>query len=122
MPDTSMLDVNDMRDAATEATALLRALAHEDRLLLLCQLSQEELCVSDLEARLDIHQPSLSQQLGVLRKQGLVATRREGKHIFYRIADDKVLNVLQVLYTQFCAGAVPSGIPAATESSTTASD
>ncbi|MGM0785821.1 MAG: metalloregulator ArsR/SmtB family transcription factor [Pseudomonadota bacterium] len=122
MPDTSMLDVNDMRDAATEATALLRALAHEDRLLLLCQLSQEELCVSDLEARLDIHQPSLSQQLGVLRKQGLVATRREGKHIFYRIADDKVLNVLQVLYTQFCAGAAPSGIPAATESSTTASD
>ncbi|WP_163576864.1 ArsR/SmtB family transcription factor [Halomonas faecis] len=122
MPDTSMLDVNDMRDAATEATALLRALAHEDRLLLLCQLSQEELCVSDLEARLDIHQPSLSQQLGVLRKQGLVATRREGKHIFYRIADDKVLNVLQVLYTQFCAGATPSGSPTATESSTTASD
>ncbi|WP_163560075.1 metalloregulator ArsR/SmtB family transcription factor [Halomonas sp. NO4] len=104
MPDTSMLDVNDMRGAAAEATALLRALAHEDRLLLLCQLSQEELCVSDLEARLDIHQPSLSQQLGVLRKQGLVATRREGKHIFYRIADDKVLALLQLLYTQFCAG------------------
>lgn len=122
MPDTSMLNVNDMRHAASEATALLRALAHEDRLLLLCQLSQEELCVSDLEARLDIHQPSLSQQLGVLRKQGLVSTRREGKHIFYRIADDKALALLQVLYSQFCAGTTLSGSPAAIESSTTASD
>ncbi|RDB42383.1 ArsR family transcriptional regulator [Halomonas sp. DQ26W] len=88
--------------AAASATGLLRALAHEDRLLLLCQLSQEELCVSDLEARLKIYQPSLSQQLGVLRKQGLVTTRREGKHIFYRIADARALALLQVLYQQFC--------------------
>ncbi|TFH86536.1 transcriptional regulator [Billgrantia azerbaijanica] len=105
MPDTSQLDIDEMRVAAASATALLRALAHEDRLLLLCQLSQEELCVGDLEARLDIRQPSLSQQLGVLRRQGLVSTRREGKHIFYRIADDKALGLLQVLYAQFCAGA-----------------
>lgn len=103
MPDASQLNVNEMRDAATSATALLRALAHEDRLLLLCQLSQQEMCVGDLESRLDIHQPSLSQQLGVLRKQRLVSTRREGKHVFYRIADDKVLALLQVLYQQFCA-------------------
>ncbi|PMR73177.1 ArsR/SmtB family transcription factor [Billgrantia endophytica] len=109
MPDTSQLDINEMRDAAAAATGLLRALAHEDRLLLLCQLSQEELCVSDLEARLGIHQPSLSQQLGVLRKQGLVATRREGKHIFYRIADGKALALLQVLYTQFCTQAEADG-------------
>ncbi len=105
MPDTSQLDVNAMRDAASLATALMRVLAHEDRLLLLCQISQRELCVGELEERLDIHQPSLSQQLGVLRKQKLVATRREGKHIYYRIADGKALALLEVLYEQFCRGA-----------------
>lgn len=96
------LSLDQMRNSAAEATALLRSLAHEDRLMLLCQLSQEELCVSDLEERLGIYQPSLSQQLGVLRREGLVSTRREGKHIYYRVADDRVLAVLQTLYSLFC--------------------
>ena len=69
---------------------------------LLCQLSQEELCVSDLEQRLGIQQPSLSQQLGVLRREELVLTRREGKHVYYRVADARVLGLLQTLYTLFC--------------------
>lgn len=100
----SMAEVNieQLRNAAGEATALLRTLAHEDRLLLLCQLSQGELCVSDLELELGIFQPSLSQQLGVLRRQGLVATRREGKNIYYRVVDEKTLAVLQTLYELFC--------------------
>lgn len=100
----SMAEVNieQLRNAAGEATALLRTLAHEDRLLLLCQLSQGELCVSDLELELGIYQPSLSQQLGVLRRQGLVATRREGKNIYYRVVDEKTLAVLQTLYELFC--------------------
>ncbi|MEW5251033.1 metalloregulator ArsR/SmtB family transcription factor [Microbulbifer discodermiae] len=82
---------------------MLRSLAHRDRLLLLCQLSHEELCVSELEEQLDIHQPSLSQQLGILRREGLVATRREGKHIYYRIRDRRVLALLQTLYQLYCA-------------------
>lgn len=100
----SMAEINieQLRNAAGEATALLRTLAHEDRLLLLCQLSQGELCVSDLELELGIFQPSLSQQLGVLRRQGLVATRREGKNIYYRVVDEKTLAVLQTLYELFC--------------------
>lgn len=102
MPDTSVLDINQMRASAGKAVSLLRSLGHEDRLLLLCQLSQEELCVSDLEAKLDIHQPSLSQQLGVLRREGLVSTRRAGKHIYYRIAQPHVLEVLQKLYDLYC--------------------
>lgn len=102
MPDTTHLSVAQMRDNAAEATAVLRVLAHEDRLLLLCQLSQEELCVSDLEARLAIRQPTLSQQLGVLRRENLVATERRGKHIYYRIADERVLAVLQTLYELYC--------------------
>lgn len=102
MPDTSKLSIEAMRQAADGATQMLRSLAHQDRLLLLCQLSQEELCVSDLEDRLGIYQPSLSQQLGVLRREGLVATRREGKKVFYRIAEPRVLQLLQTLYELFC--------------------
>lgn len=108
MPQTQGLDIDRMHTAAGEATSLLRQLSHEDRLLLLCQLSQEELCVSDLEQQLDIRQPTLSQQLGILRRGGLVATRREGKHIYYRIADARVLAVLQTLYTLYCEPEEPS--------------
>ena len=97
------LDMARMRTAATQATSLLRSLAHEDRLLLLCQLCQEELSVGELEQRLDIRQPGLSQHLGVLRRENLVATRREGKRIFYRVADERALAVLQTLYDSFCA-------------------
>lgn len=91
-----------MRGAAFEAATLMRALSHPDRLLLLCQLSQGEACVSDLEIACSVFQPSLSQHLGVLRREGLVETRREGKHVFYRVADDNALAVLQVLYERFC--------------------
>lgn len=102
MPDTENLDIETMRHSAGNATRVLRSLAHEDRLLLLCLLSQEELCVSELEHRLDIQQPSLSQQLGVLRRENLVSTRREGKHIYYRVADNRILQVLQILYDLYC--------------------
>ena len=96
------LDTAQMRAIARTATGLLRGLANEDRLLLLCQMTHGELSVGDLEARLDIRQPTLSQQLGVLRSEGLVATRREGRRIFYRIADPGVLAVLQTLYGLYC--------------------
>lgn len=102
MPDTSELNIEDMRAAAEQATAMLRTLAHEDRLLLLCQISQKELCVGELEEQLDIRQPMLSQQLGVLRRQELVSTRRDGKRIYYRIADPHALTLLQTLYSLYC--------------------
>ena len=96
------LDMTEMRAAAGQATALLRVMANEDRLLLLCQLSQGELCVSELEELLDIRQPTLSQQLGVLRNEGVVSTRREGKHIYYSVSDVRVLELLQHMYVIFC--------------------
>ena len=99
------LDLQAMRIAATKAGGLLRALANPDRLLLLCQLAQGEHCVSDLEDSVGIHQPTLSQQLGVLRDESLVNTRRDGKKIFYSIASKEALAVMQVLYQQFCAPA-----------------
>lgn len=96
------IDISQMRTNAADAVNLLRTLAHEDRLLLLCQLSQQEMCVSELESGLDIRQPSLSQQLGVLRREGLVDTRREGKHIFYRVSPGPALTVLHQLHDIFC--------------------
>jgi len=92
-----LLDRRAMRDAAGHAVGILKALANEDRLLLLGQLSRGELCVSQLEELLDIHQPTLSQQLRVLRDERVVATRRDGKRIFYRLADPRLLEVLDVL-------------------------
>lgn len=97
-----VLDMTLMQTAAKEAASMLRTLANEDRLLLLCQLSQGEKSVGELEELLDLHQPSLSQQLGVLRSEGLVDTRRDGKRIFYSIADQKVLTLLEAMYGLYC--------------------
>jgi ArsR family transcriptional regulator len=95
-------DATAMRTAAGHVAALLRSLGNEDRLLLLCQMAEGELSVGELEARLDIRQPTLSQQLAVLRKEGLVTTRRDGKRIFYRIADANLLVLLETLYRLYC--------------------
>jgi DNA-binding transcriptional ArsR family regulator len=102
-PSRSMIDLATMQAAAADACALLKVLGNQDRLLLMCQLSQAELSVSELEEQLGIRQPTLSQQLGVLRESGLVTTRREGKNIFYCVASPQALAVMAVLYEQFCA-------------------
>ncbi|CNC59167.1 transcription regulator ArsR [Yersinia frederiksenii] len=102
MNDDKKFSIDLMRQAAGQACDVLRILANEDRLLLLCQLSQGEKAVGELEAALGIHQPTLSQQLSVLRSDGLVNTRREGKRIFYSIADSKVLALLEILYRLYC--------------------
>lgn len=97
-----VLDIEALREAADTATDFLRTLANPDRLMLLCQLSDGERCVSDLENDTGIPQPTLSQQLAVLRREQLVLTRREGKQIYYRIADPKVLTMLSQLQQLFC--------------------
>lgn len=99
---TAELDIRRMRAAAGRSTAVLRALANADRLLLLCQLAQGEKAVGELEQALRIRQPTLSQQLGVLREEGLVRTRRDGKRIYYSVADAKVLALLNILYELYC--------------------
>lgn len=91
-----------MRASATQVSGLLKAMANPDRLLLLCQMAQGESCVGELEAATGIRQPTLSQQLAILRELELVNTRREGKLIFYSIASAQALAVMQVLYEQFC--------------------
>lgn len=99
---TLVIEPQRLRRAAKQAVAALKLLANEDRLLLLCQLSQREMCVGELAEQLDIQQPTLSQQLSILRSEGVVETRREGKNIFYRVADRALLDILALLYRLYC--------------------
>jgi ArsR family transcriptional regulator len=111
---SGMGDIAEMRRHAAEATALLKALGNEDRLLILCTLSQGEMTVGDLEARTQIHQPTLSQQLTVLRAQGMVCCRREGRHAYYAVCSPAALATIETLYQLFCArsGSCPAPISA----------
>jgi DNA-binding transcriptional ArsR family regulator len=96
------IDLDALRLSADQAVAALKLLANVERMLLLCQLSRGEMCVSELEAELGIHQPTLSQQLAVLRTEGVVDTRRQGKNIFYSVTDPKLVEMLAVLYRLYC--------------------
>jgi DNA-binding transcriptional ArsR family regulator len=96
------IDFNQLRSSADKACALIKVMANSDRLMLLCQLSQQEMSVGELELKLDIRQPTLSQQLTVLRSAGLVSNRREGKNIYYAISSKAALAVMQVLYQEIC--------------------
>lgn len=105
LPESVSMDatmLNQMQASAGKASQLLKSLSHPDRLMLLCQLTQGEHCVSELEAKVGLGQPSLSQQLGILRKDGLVTTRRDGKQIYYAVASNDALAILNVLYDRFC--------------------
>ncbi|HID8256385.1 TPA: ArsR/SmtB family transcription factor [Pseudomonas aeruginosa] len=96
------LDIETLRRSATDACGLLKALGNPDRLLLLCQLTQGEYCVGDLASATGVEQPTLSQQLTVLRHNGLVSTRRVGKQVHYSIASQQAMEVMQVLYRLYC--------------------
>lgn len=100
---TQEIELTKMRAGAAKACRLMKVLSNPDRLLLLCQLSQGERCVSELEEMLGITQPTLSQQLTVLRDEELVSTRREGKNIYYQLSSSEALSVMQVLHQNFCA-------------------
>lgn len=101
---TVVPDLQYLRSKAGAASQLLKALANPDRLLVLCQLVEGERSVGELERLLGIVQPTLSQQLAVLRREGLVETRRDGKQVYYRIASAAALAILETLYRHFCAG------------------
>ena len=100
--DTSTLDLDKMKASAGKACQMMKVLSNPDRLMLLCQLSQGEKRVGELEEMLGIVQPTLSQQLTVLREEELVTTRRDGKNIYYQIASPQALAVMNVLFEQFC--------------------
>jgi len=88
-------------DTITEATALLKAVAHEGRLMILSKLSESEASVSELEDLLDARQAAVSQQLARLRQEGLVKTRRSGKAIYYSLADERVREIIGAVHGTF---------------------
>ena len=95
-------EIRRMMASAEEASDFLKTLAHGGRLLLLCLLAEKERSVGELEHLLGLRQPAVSQQLARLRADGLVATRRDGKAVFYRIADERTTRFIRVLYETFC--------------------
>ncbi len=101
--DMSPDDLDRMVENATRASNFLKAISHEGRLMILCHLVSGEKSVTELEQLLSARQAAVSQQLSRLRLEGLVVPRREGKAIYYRLADDRPARILEVVYELFCA-------------------
>lgn len=94
---------DDLAARACEAAAYLKTLAHEGRLMILCHLGAGEKSVGELEQLLSIRQAAVSQMLARLREEGLVATRRDGKTIYYSLSDNNTEQVIELLYSLFCS-------------------
>lgn len=97
------LDLDEMGSHAGDAAQLLKALANEKRLLVLCMLAEGERSVGELNAMLDLSQSALSQHLAVLREEGLVDTRREAQTIYYSVTPGPALEVIRTLHGIYCA-------------------
>ena len=98
----SKSELKKMQASANDACKLMKVLSNQDRMMLLCEIGQGEKCVGELEAALALHQPTLSQQLTVLRKEKLVKTRRAGKQIYYSLASQVAVAVMALLYKHYC--------------------
>ncbi len=94
--------INEMRKHAADAASLLKSLANENRLLILCSLIPGECSVSQLQQQLAISQSALSQHLAWLREADLVITRREAQTIYYRLSDNRAVLIINVLQGMFC--------------------
>jgi len=104
-------DTRRMQPLAEEATALLKALAHPARLMICCQLREREMSVGEIEKTLGIRQPRLSRELGKLREEGLVETRRESKVVFYRLTGEGRVQAMMDAICQVMLGQAAAGTP-----------
>ena len=102
-------ELDQLMRKARKASNFLKALSHENRLLLLCLLAERERSVTELENILSLRQSAVSQQLARLRYDGMVDTRRDGKTIYYSLADENVRAILEALRKAFCAPAEAEG-------------
>ncbi|WP_428671304.1 ArsR/SmtB family transcription factor [Roseibium sp.] len=98
------MDYKALEDKAETAAEFLKMMASAPRLLLMCLVLEEERCVSELAEKTGMRMPTVSQQLALLRAQGLVTTRREGTTIYYLLASEPVKDIMAMLYKHFCAG------------------
>ena len=96
------MDLVEMQSNATEAADLLKIMAHPDRLMVLCQLTQGEVGVGALQAGSNLSQSAFSQHLTVLRKHDLIRARKESQQVFYSLSDPRVEALIQSLHTVFC--------------------
>ncbi|WP_371811953.1 ArsR/SmtB family transcription factor [Ruegeria sp. R13_0] len=92
----------DLSQNALEATDFLKAMSHDGRLKILCLLLHGEKSVGEIEEAFSMRQAAASQQLSRLRLSGLIGARRDGKNIYYRVIDQRVLEIVAVLYELFC--------------------
>ena len=99
------LDADTMQQQAEAAADFIKALSHEGRLMILCYLCSGEKSVTELERLLSTRQAAVSQQLARLRADGLVSCRREGKVMYYRLADSKARKMIDLIYGLFCGEA-----------------
>lgn len=111
-PSLRGIDPIQMRQHADSAAQLLKALANEKRLQILCLLAEHERPVHELNAMLDLSQSALSQHLAVLREENLVQTRREAQSIFYSLVPGPALQVIRTLHGIFCSPTEPGANPA----------
>lgn len=102
LPAMTPVDTEEMTARANQAAALLKALSHEGRLMILCHLSTGEKSVTELERLLSQRQAAVSQQLARLRGDGLVQARRDGKAIYYSLGDPRAGQIVGLLYEMFC--------------------
>ena len=98
----SPLDFDAMKRNATDAVSLLKGLANESRLIIMCVLSEGEVSVGQLNQRIRLSQSALSQHLAVLREQGLVQTRRESQTIYYSLAETAAMDIVELLHEAYC--------------------
>jgi DNA-binding transcriptional ArsR family regulator len=98
----TVMHITDLEPRAEEAAQLLTAMANPKRLLILCNLLEQERSVTELAGIVGLEQSPLSQHLSKLRALGMVKTRRDGQTIFYRLASEPVTRVLRVLYDIYC--------------------
>jgi len=98
------MEIEAMQTQAGRAVGLLKALANEHRLLILCHLQERELSVGELNERLPLSQSALSQHLAILRRDGLVSTRKEAQTVFYALRSEEVRAVIGVLHGLYCRG------------------
>ena len=101
-PDMCAADMEAMMDNAMTASAFLKAISHEGRLMILCHLASGEKSVTELEDLLSARQAAVSQQLSRLRMEGLVEPRREGKVIYYSLTDHRARQIIELVYDLFC--------------------
>ena len=97
------MPIEEMARHAEDAAHFLKLMANPNRLMILCHLLEQEMSVSEINRHVPLSQSALSQHLAVLRKSGMVATRREQQTIHYRLADPGVRAIMDQLYAQFCA-------------------